>query len=548
MSVTGSTAVMLESAPQQPHILVVDDEPGVLMTVQAILQQEGYLVDAAGSGEAALEAIRERRYDLVLTDLKMPRVDGLAVLAEVRHTSPETVTVVMTGYGSIDSALNAMQLGAYEYLLKPTEIPQLKQAVKRSLERKRFSEGETLYRINRSLSASLDATAIAAQVGNAARDCLRIEHASLMLASRPQASLPGAEHLRVFLEDENLGPRLKAGEVITPAKAGSAAQHWVAENNLKSFVVVPGISNGRITCILFADNGSLPFEFDAAAQRFLQALTSQAALALENALLVSELKSNNEELVVANQKLKDLDALKSQFLNVATHELRTPLTLLLGYNSVLAESLETKLNPNERETLNESVAACKRLIRLVNSMLDLSQIQSGKMRMELASSDLRELVGSVATLFHHETKARNISISTTSPSRVPKIEIDAERMQQVLINLLGNAVKFTPDGGAINLQLRESQDHGFIEISVRDNGVGILEQDQGKIFDVFSQIHAHNLSRRQERSGLGLAIARRIVEAHGGSIAVTSHPGEGSTFTVKLPVRTINAAEHAVSA
>ena len=106
-------------------ILVVDDEPNVLSTIQAILQHEGYVVDACGDGAAALRAIRERHYDLVLTDLKMPGVDGLAVLAEVRRQAPETVTVMMTGYGSIDSALEAIQLGAYEYLLKPTEVPEL---------------------------------------------------------------------------------------------------------------------------------------------------------------------------------------------------------------------------------------------------------------------------------------------------------------------------------------------------------------------------------------------------------------------------------------
>src|SRR5579871_3363271 len=116
-------------------ILIVDDEPGVLLTSRAILQQEGYDVEAAANGAEAVEAIRQRHYDLVLTDLKMPGIDGLGVLAEVRKRSPLTVTVMMTGYGSVGSALDAVQLGAYEYLLKPIEVEDLKQAVRRSLER-----------------------------------------------------------------------------------------------------------------------------------------------------------------------------------------------------------------------------------------------------------------------------------------------------------------------------------------------------------------------------------------------------------------------------
>ena len=124
---------------QKPKILVVDDEANVLLTTSSILRHEGYDVDAVADGLSALQAIRARYYDLVLTDLSMPGVDGLAVLAEVRKRSPGTVTVMITGYGSVESAIEAVHLGAYEYLLKPTAVADLKQAVRRSLERKQLS-------------------------------------------------------------------------------------------------------------------------------------------------------------------------------------------------------------------------------------------------------------------------------------------------------------------------------------------------------------------------------------------------------------------------
>src|SRR3954469_24969645 len=175
-------------------ILVVDDEPNVLMTVQAILARDGYDVDALDDPEAALDAVRTRHYDLVLTDLKMPRVDGLALLAEVRKSSPETVTVMMTGYGSVDSALEAVQLGAYEYLVKPTEVAELQQAVKRSLERKRLSEIDTLYNIGHTVTSSLDLDAIASDVSEAARRVLNVEFSTLLSLADGSEALPSHWH------------------------------------------------------------------------------------------------------------------------------------------------------------------------------------------------------------------------------------------------------------------------------------------------------------------------------------------------------------------
>src|SRR5512146_302219 len=160
-------------------ILIVDDEPGVLLTSRAILQQEGYDVESAANGSEAVEAIRQRHYDLVLTDLKMPGIDGLGVLAEVRKRSPLTVTVMMTGYGSVGSALDAVQLGAYEYLLKPIEVEDLKQAVRRSLERKRLSEIDSLYRISWTVTQSQDPASIASEISNAVRGVLGLAYACL---------------------------------------------------------------------------------------------------------------------------------------------------------------------------------------------------------------------------------------------------------------------------------------------------------------------------------------------------------------------------------
>jgi two-component system sensor histidine kinase/response regulator len=187
------------------------------------------------------------------------------------------------------------------------------------------------------------------------------------------------------------------------------------------------------------------------------------------------------------------------------------------------------------------------LIRLVNSMLDINQIESGKMQMNFAPVDLRQLITGIVRLFQHEAQSRNVTLKAHVPARLPRVTADAERMQQVLINLVGNAMKFTPQEGQITISVRHRADVHAYEISVADTGIGIAPEDQERIFDEFAQIRRNNDGRHKDGSGLGLAIARRIVQAHEGQLTVTSKPGKGSVFSFLLPAK-VHGLEHAVSA
>jgi signal transduction histidine kinase/DNA-binding response OmpR family regulator len=519
----------------RPRILIVDDEANLLLTLEAILRQEGYDTEAVSTGGGAIDAIHQRRFDLVLTDLKMPGVDGFAVLEAVRNCSPDTVTVVMTGYGSVASALDAVQLGAYEYLLKPTEVADLKAAVRRSLERKRLSEIDTLYRISHALRNTLDPGCIQADVAEAVRQVLKVANARVVTFDREQEAADCEEPWCNILRDHQALQRLRTGATITSEEAGDLMERTDGVGR-HAFALVPGVSHERLVCVLVADNGTDPFDFHASAVRFLQGLAGQSALALENAALVAELQAGNRELYAANQKLQELDRLKSQFLRVATHELRTPLSIILGYNAMLGESLADRLTQEEAETLRESVQACNRLIRLVNSMLDISQIESGKMRMNFARADLRVITSNVVALFQGEARKKGLRLALELPARLPHLEIDSERIEQVLVNLLGNAVKFTGKG-TITVAIRLATGRRGINVLVSDTGVGIASEDLGHIFDEFAQIRGQMDKRQREGSGLGLAIAKRIVEAHNGNIAVQSELGRGTTFRCFLPLR-----------
>lgn len=525
----------------KPKILVVDDEPNVLLTMSAILRQEGYDVEEASAGHLALQALAERSFDLVLTDLNMPGVDGMAVLEAVQKHAPDTVTLVITGYASVPTALRALQLGAYEYLLKPTEIEDLKGAVRRSLERKRLSEIDTLYRVSQSLAKAPDVRAICVVVAEAVRGVLHLKHAEVLVPGHPNDCAAPAP-LVALLERNEIRRELEAGNVIT-AKTSPTLAAAGAKAALSAVAMVPGLAGSRLVCVLIADNDSLTYDFHASSLRFLQGLAAQTALALANVSLIAELRGNNEELARANAKLRELDRLKSQFLSVATHELRTPLSIILGYTSLLSEALDERLTDEERQSFAESIAASKRLIRLVNSMLDITQIEAGRIALHFEPLDLRQAVQSAAAFFSQEAQQRKITLRTGLPIRLPKVQADGERIQQVLVNLIGNALKFTPAGGKISVALRAA--NGRVELEVGDTGPGIALEDQPLLFQEFTRVGR----RTQEHgAGLGLAITRRIVEAHGGTIGVQSRPGKGSKFTVILPAEAAAAEKSAVSA
>lgn len=507
------------------QILLVDDEPAILETCREILRIEGYAVDAVASGYAALEAAMHTTYDLLLTDLKMDGMDGLELLAEVQKRSPQTVTVMMTGFGTIDSATEAVRLGAYEFLLKPVAVEDLKQAVARCLERKRLSEIDTLYHVGNELALAQTPNAVQAVVVDAARRVLRASNVIWFSADR-NGNLETPSSYDSYFTSANLVRLAEQEVVIREGEPGS--------ENGAGAALVPGVANGRLMGVLYVDHSPLSFEYHASVRRFLCGLARHAALALDRLALLDELRQNNSTLATANRRLQELDVLKSQFLSVATHELRTPLSIILGYNSMIEESAEQRLTIEERGLLRESLAACKRLMRLVNSMLDLSQMQAGKMRLQFTSFDLAQSLQSVKRLFEGEAQRRGLRLELHVDATLPAIEVDAERVEQVFVNLVSNALKYTDADGVVMIEARVDE-NGRIEVKVSDTGIGIALEHQAMIFDEFARVR--NKPGGRPGSGLGLAIVRRIVEAHGGEISVNSTPGQGSVFTVRLPQR-----------
>jgi Na+/proline symporter/signal transduction histidine kinase len=246
-----------------------------------------------------------------------------------------------------------------------------------------------------------------------------------------------------------------------------------------------------------------------------------------------ELEKASAELKAANERLKELDRLKDEFISTVTHELRTPLTSVRSIAEILHANpaIERRQHQEFTEII---VKESERLTRLINQVLDFQKIETGRMTWQMTEVDLREVIRDALNATHRLVAEKQIRIDQSIPERVPTIVGDRDRLIQVMINLISNAVKFCPDGnGRIGIGLDAAPDH--VRVAVSDNGIGISVKDRETIFQEFRQIK-HALKGRPSGSGLGLTITRRIVDYHGGRIWVESEPGKGATFFFTLPV------------
>lgn len=375
-------------------ILVVDDEKEIRdFLSKALTRFGGFRVEVAENGQEGLKKVREGKYDLVLTDLKMPGLDGLQLISEIAKDQPEVLTVLMTGHGTVDSAVEAMKQGASDYLLKPLNLD------------------ETIVRIKK------------------------------------------------VLEER---------------------------------------------------------------QRFMR------------------LKDFADQLEKANQELRRIDAMKSEFVSVASHELRTPLAAIKNAIQLILQGKTGEINENQAKFLSLADRNINRLINIINDLLNLSRIESGRISLKPESLPIKPLFENVVGSLRPQAETKSIQIEIDLPENPPSIYADKEKVEQILINLIGNAIKFTPDGGKIRLRAEilseeKNPEHPKkVAISVEDNGVGIPSDHLEKIFEKFHQVDG-SLHRSIGGTGLGLAIAKGLVEAHQGKIWVKSEVGKGSTFTFTLP-------------
>ena len=261
-------------------------------------------------------------------------------------------------------------------------------------------------------------------------------------------------------------------------------------------------------------------------------------IAMEHAMLYSSLKKTLEQLALANSKLKQLDELKDEFVSLASHELRTPMTVIKSYLwLVLSKNNGSSLSEKQRVYIDRAYSSTQRLINLVNDMLNVSRIESGRFTLSMQPVDLSELIGKVHTEMLSKAQEQKINVEFARPLQpLPKVSADPERVEQVLINLIGNSLKFTPESGTIKIELNHNPKDATEIVSITDNGKGINPEDIPKLFQKFAMVGNNYLVKQNAQgTGLGLYLSKAIVGLMGGDIWVESAGlGKGSKFSFSL--------------
>ncbi|HSR77658.1 MAG TPA: ATP-binding protein [Xanthobacteraceae bacterium] len=277
-----------------------------------------------------------------------------------------------------------------------------------------------------------------------------------------------------------------------------------------------------------------PGEFPKATIDLMQTFAAQSVLAIQNARLFSEIGEKSRQLEVASQH-------KSQFLANMSHELRTPLNAILGYTELIVDGIYGDVPDRTRATLERIQSNGRHLLGLINDVLDLSKIEAGQLTLSLADYSIKDVVHNVYGAVESLATAKNLALKVELPKELPMAHGDERRLTQVLLNLVGNAIKFTDIG---EVAIKTSTADGAFTVAVRDTGPGIPEADQGKIFEEFQQADS-SPTKKKGGTGLGLAIAKRIIEMHGGRLWVESELGQGSTFCFTVPVKVERQVGHA---
>lgn len=361
--------------------------------------------------------------------------------------------------------------------------------------------------------------------------------------------LDGGAPREFALGEGLLGQAAQAGKTIVLDTAGLTLQTGLADFAPVQVLMIPvGYQDRRLAVLVLAASSPLN-EGD---RMFLDRLAAQLGVALHNLRQYSDLKQLAEQLrtssdVIAtkNLQLEEASRMKSEFLANMSHELRTPLNAIIGFSEALKDGLMGELSAQQKDHLNDIFTSGVHLLSLINDILDLSKVEAGKMTLELEPLQTAVLVQAGLQVVREKAMTSRLRLTVAAADDLGEVWLDERKVKQILYNLLSNAVKFTPEGGEVHVAARrvgrevvpDGDFPHYLELVVTDTGIGISAEDQLRLFRPFTQIDS-TLARHHEGTGLGLAMVKRLAELHGGSVALRSAPGKGSTFTVWLPWRT----------
>lgn len=485
-----------------PKILIVDDEKGLRVGTERLLTRKGYFVDTSENGKDALAKGITNDYDLVLIDLKMPDIDGLEVLRELKLRKPTTVCFIVTAYASYETAIEATRLGAFNYILKPfTPEELLHQIEKGYKQRVLLLEAEELRKDRETnlLAIAHEKSRLNTIIESISSGVLLINREGKVVYFN-RACLQKLQIDKLEIEDDVLD-KLPIKIKLLVKKMFS--DHLTHKSYTTEVEIIP---DGEL--IIDATCSPVPHP---------DGTFAGVVVVLKNIT-----------------GLKKIEQLKSQFVSMVAHELKTPMAAVLGYLDILIDENMNIPMEKRREYLSRSEIRLKGSLELVNDLLDISRMETGVKEREISDVMLIEIVNQAFELQELEIVKKRIIIKKNIPNDLPLLRIDRAEASKIINNLISNAVKYNKPNGSITIVTFVK--NNFIVIEIEDTGIGLRDIDKDKLFQQFFRAKNQH-TRSISGTGLGLSIVKRLVEANHGKISVESEYEKGTKFTILFPFK-----------
>jgi signal transduction histidine kinase len=545
---------MNESAPVA-RLLIVDDEAAQLTALCDILGQEGYVTRGFSGGREAIAALREEPYDALLTDLMMPQIDGITLLRACHDVDPDLACIVMTGHGTVATAVEALKAGALDYVMKPFNVTHILAVLTRALGTRRLRleniqlrEAVSIYELARAITQGLDkdeiverTLAAAIALTDAAAAYLLVPSASapsvmsgdgeLRLAGAAGAqplplaqTSPGAQVLDTWLA------RVSAELEALPVR-GSADALFEHPFDPAIAAALPIVTAGSLFGILGFTSTRPRRRINVGQLKTLDVLCRTAATAFAGAELVRQLRAMNESLEQrVEERTRELELANrdlESFSYSVSHDLRQPLSVVEGFCEMFRSQFSGSVPEEGQQMLDQIWSGTARMNKLISDLLHFSRMSRGPL--DGVQVPLRELVLKIIAQLKASLVDRQLSVQVAD---LPDCFGDPALLEQVLINLLSNAFKFTAGREPAQIEVGTLRQGAETVYYVRDNGVGFDMRYAEKLFGVFQRLHT---TQEFEGTGIGLSIVHRIVTRHGGRVWADSRLGAGTTFYFTLP-------------
>jgi signal transduction histidine kinase/CheY-like chemotaxis protein len=540
------------------RVLLVEDNEDDALLIRESLSETTLEIKRAERLSTALEQLAGGKFDAILLDLSLPDAQGLNTIGRVHGQAPGVPIVVLTGLDDEEAAVKAVEQGAQDYLIKGQVdghllARSLRYAIQRHRAEERLKERNRelliLKKISETILGFLDLRSVTESILEEAMLSGSFDLGNVRLLDRSGETLEVAAN-RGYRDPQNalshrrlsrtmgsgqshFGDRIFNESCIEEHVQETGRFRTLKKEGVESFINVPVRANGEMLGIIqLASRARRKFRREEV--NLLETIGNQMGVALQKAQLYEETRRQAVELERANKMQADFSAM-------IAHDLRSPLVNILGVAEVMIAGMFGSVTEEQKKWLLRLQANSRSLVDLVSDFLDVSKLESGYVDINREVVNLSAMIEKNIENFRVVALDKKISIKGTVDRALPSIHADPRRLDQVLSNLISNAIKFTGEGGEVEV-LAAVADATMVNVAVRDNGEGIRADEIGQIFEKYRQGGNVNHSSHKG-TGLGLVICKMIVEAHGGCIRVESEPGKGSTFFVSLPVNGDNCSD-----